>query len=900
MMSNSPRWVGLCVALCFGAGIAQAEEAKEDAKTEESSSDDVTQLSDIQVTESPLGALGQEVSGTALGFSKPLLETPRSVSFITTDQIDLFGVSSVNDLARIVPGVFTNTRRGYEGEIMVRGVPGDTYYRGMRRLNMQGHTRTVLGSMDSIEIVKGPPSPIFGMGRIGGYTNLNPKSGRAKVGGYLPDAAGFAQATVGSFEKNELQFGVGGPAQLGQKKGGYYVFGLMEDSNTFTDRVTVQQKYLQASLSVDDFIGPFRLEVGTQYQRSKNKGQILTRITQDVIDSGKYVKGTALVPLDTNNDGRIGFVEMHQNSPVKGTVSAANQPLVQRWNWPKDPSGNYYALDAFPKVAGIPLTMKNYLTAHPEINCQAANIMRAMPAGGPLPTSGQLPVGFVLNPCTTGYATVDIRANPTLERDQDAKILLAYADMIWDVNPDFTIKNQMFFDNMDQHKIGDQPFAEFQNIYGLEDKITVVKRIPADKLPSWASINMLGSVNFRYNYMDRKTSGGDQDFRNDATLHNGEFTSLTTFWTPADDASLATGYPYTNINTTQFTEAGAGLMFDMDLFHGTNLTAGARWDTSDGRNTDYAAFNFTTGTSANPGAYQTSDVTASGTDSGASWSVSLSQKLPFGIRPYATYARSSITLAGSSQQLGNATILSKGGFIGEAELKEAGIKTSLFHDRLFMSAAYYEQSRFDVTEPDDPSFGAEVSSTVTKGYEFEFKYAPMKNLFVGGYATYKRAEYVDLPVSANINIDARTLGFVDVLDPVTGAVLYPAEAFLYGGRPALVMPGALASQYGKITGNPDTQFGLNANYEMESGFGFNASANWFESTYTSRLRNIEVPSVFLVTAGLTYTKNDLHLRLSGYNLLDKRWFKARNGYTTPDVVNPQADRSWQLTVKYDF
>jgi outer membrane receptor protein involved in Fe transport len=905
MTIMSPRWVSLCAALCFGAAMAQAQAQDaqaEESKAEESkeSSEDVTQLSDIQVTDSPLGALGQEVSGSALGFAKPLLDTPRSVSFITTDQIDLFGVSSVHDLARVVPGVFTNTRRGYEGEIMVRGTPGDTYYRGMRRLNMQGHTRTVLGSMDSIEIVKGPPSPIFGMGRIGGYTNLNPKAGRAKVGGYLPQAEGFAQATIGSFEKNEMQFGVGGPVGFREKRGGYYAFGLIEDSAAFTDRVTVQQKYLQASLSVDEFIGPFRLEVGTQYQRSKNKGQILTRITQDVIDTGRYVRGTPLAELDTNSDGRIGFTEMHQNSPVRNNIGAANQPLAQRWAWPRDSAGNFYALGEFPQVAGIPVTMLNYLNAHPEIDCQAAQVMRGMAAGSPLPTSGQLPVGFVLNPCTTGYATVDIRANPTLERDQDAKILLLYADMIWDVNPDFTVKNQVFYDGMDQHKIGDQPFAEFQNIYAIEDKITVTRRIPADKLPGWVAINMLGSVNFRYNRMDRKTSGGDYDFRNDATLHMGDFTALTTFWTPADDVSLETGYPFTTINTTQFTEAGAGLMFDMDFFRNTNLVLGARWDTSDARNTDYADFNATTGTSANPGLFTTDDVTARGSDSGDSWSVSLSQKLPFGIRPYATYARSSITLAGSSQQLGNATILSDGGHIGEAELKEAGIKSSLFGDRLFMALAYYEQSRFDVTEPDDPSFGAEVSSSITEGWEWEFKYAPMKDLFIGGYATYKEAQYVDLPVSANINIDARTLGFMDVLDPLTGEVLYPAEAFLYGGRPALIMPGALASEYGTLTGNPDTQYGLNANWQASKTWGFNMSANWFDSTFTSRIRNVELPSVFMLNGGITFAKGDLNMRLSGFNLLDKRWFRARNGYTTPDVVNPQPNRYWQLTVKYDF
>src|SRR5678809_1271464 len=129
--SRLARYAGLSMFLVIKSGCAQ-EEPKEKAADE-----DVTELSKIEVVDSALGALGKEVGATAFGFDKPLLETPRSVSFITSEQIDMFGVSSVNDLAKLVPGVFTNQRRGYEGAINVRGVPAETLYNGMRRLNFQ-------------------------------------------------------------------------------------------------------------------------------------------------------------------------------------------------------------------------------------------------------------------------------------------------------------------------------------------------------------------------------------------------------------------------------------------------------------------------------------------------------------------------------------------------------------------------------------------------------------------------------------------------------------------------------------------------------------------------------------------------------------------------------------------
>src|SRR5258706_3154034 len=157
--------------------------------------EDVAKLSDVDVTEDPTRLLPSESSGSSFGFSKPLLETPRSVSFISREQIDLYDLSSVTDLGRVVAGVYTPARYGIEGSIDVRGVPADSYLRGMKRVVLQGNARSVLAAMDVIEVVKGPPSPIYGLGKIGGYTNFVPKSGRASVGGYLLQDQVFYQAT---------------------------------------------------------------------------------------------------------------------------------------------------------------------------------------------------------------------------------------------------------------------------------------------------------------------------------------------------------------------------------------------------------------------------------------------------------------------------------------------------------------------------------------------------------------------------------------------------------------------------------------------------------------------------------------------------------------------------------
>ena len=141
------------------------------------------------------------------------------MSFISREQIDLYDLSSVADLGRVVAGVYTPARYGIEGSIDIRGVPADTYLRGMKRVVLQGNARSVLAAMDVIEVVKGPPSPIFGLGKIGGYTNFVPKSGRAGVGGYLPSDQGFFETIVGTYDRREFSGGVGGPIEFGEQEG---------------------------------------------------------------------------------------------------------------------------------------------------------------------------------------------------------------------------------------------------------------------------------------------------------------------------------------------------------------------------------------------------------------------------------------------------------------------------------------------------------------------------------------------------------------------------------------------------------------------------------------------------------------------------------------------------------
>jgi len=921
--------------------------AAEEKAAEEKKSDDVTALSDLEVTEDPLRALSNEPTGSSFGFTKPPLETPRTISFVSEEQMNLFGVSTVQDLVRVVPGVYTTTRYGLQGGINVRAVTADQYFRGMKRLSLQGHVRTVLSAMDSIEVVKGPPSPLYGMGRIGGYSNLIPKSARASTGKYLPEPHGFLQGTVGSYNKAEVQGGLGGPMEVAGKQGGYYLFGLVENSDSFVQQVGAKQKFIQATTNLDNVIGPFRLEAGGQAQQSITSGAYMNRANQTLIDHGTYITGSPLVNMDVNADGGVSYLESYVSSPVTGAISTTNQALAQRTSAVIGANGH---LAFTPTAAGaVPLNMQNYLKQHTEIQCSMADYMRTAPTFTNIPgTTRELPLGFVLNPCTVGTKKVNYRRNGSFEREQNGKQQLLYVDLISDANPDFTMKNQLFYDRLDTFKDSNMPYGEKQDIHAFEEKFTVTKRIPDEHLPGWLRVNSLASVNYRDTRGNIRSSGGDFDYRQDVMRNDGSnlaghLYANTTFFNQLNDQSYLTGADDTSNRTSAFQEMGLGILFDIDIAKKTNIVVGGRFDKAHARAEDFPDFLPTAGRSpvasnatqqaqldamaacnalalqmqtiANgapmsativgqtfnvgvscPGAYMAPGAKVHSSDDGPSYSISISHQLPAGIRPYVTYAKSSLTLDGSNNILQPTVVAQKEGFIGEAELKEVGIKSSWFNNKLTMTVAGYQQTRTDVRTPDDPGAGADVSSTEYKGVEYSFAWAPFKNLYVGGYALTQKGKYT-VDSGFNAEVDGRTLGFQDIVAP--DGTRYPAEAFLYGGRFSVAVP-ANQPQFRDRTGDPEVQAGLNSTFRFNNGVGFLLSSNYFEGSWADRLKTTRLPSAITVDFGVTYDVGKLHLKLTGYNILDERYWQARSSDTNPIIVTAKPSATWEGQVKFDF
>ena len=93
-------------------------------------------------------------------------------------------------MASFVPSTYTSFSFGIQGGLSIRGGAGDTYYREMKRINNGPNMPTLIGASDGVDIVRGPPSAVFGAGQVGGYTDYKPKSARASTGRYMTEQTG--------------------------------------------------------------------------------------------------------------------------------------------------------------------------------------------------------------------------------------------------------------------------------------------------------------------------------------------------------------------------------------------------------------------------------------------------------------------------------------------------------------------------------------------------------------------------------------------------------------------------------------------------------------------------------------------------------------------------------------
>ena len=257
----------------------------------------------------PAGLLERRPDAGVLGLKVPLLETPRSASFVSAQTLERYGVRTVDDLIAVVPGAFTDSYYGVPGALNLRGTLADTYFDGFKRIENRGTYPTPLGSAERVDIVRGPPTPLYGPGKVGGYLDITPKTARAfgLSGDAFPDRpTGEAEVVGGAYSYGKLDGSVALPIAFGGVHGGLSLYAEGETGPGYYQGIDPGHGLGQAQLDLD-LNERWRFSAGAMVERAEGSVQTpgWNRLTQALVDHRSYITGRDLTLVDADHNGRL-------------------------------------------------------------------------------------------------------------------------------------------------------------------------------------------------------------------------------------------------------------------------------------------------------------------------------------------------------------------------------------------------------------------------------------------------------------------------------------------------------------------------------------------------------------------------------------------------------------------
>lgn len=799
-----------------------------------------------------LRSLPGESVESVFGFDKSLLELPRSASTVSWEQIERFNIKEIDELVALAPGTFTQSFFGVAGGLDIRGTPGETYFRGIRRLDNPGNYPTPIGAADRIDIVRGPASPIFGPSKIGGFMNFTPKSGRAASGQYLSENEGAISLTTGSWNKTGLTAEVGGPGSVAGKDFGYYVYGEVEDSDSYYDNTATDQTLLQASFDMD-VNDRLRIQVGGMYHDYQgNQVAGWNRVTQDLIDNGTYITGTP-IPLDINGDGSISHQEFDANNDGFTDINPFRFDFLSS---PEDlglPPGTDFGGGLIP---GSPETLADLEVLVGDLSLLALQNVGTAKLDG---------------------SDVLVAPDDTLE----SEIYVFYFDMMYAFDNGMELKNQFYYESYENLSENAYGFSQFQEAWVIEDKLVLSGKIESDGITT----NWQLSPSIRHTDFER----GD-----DYTNEYFDRRDLTGPSTALDRRLLSTRIDddYTEYYIGDYTNLAFAAMVDVTFDMGLNIIAGARYDVLDLESKQpfekllfASSNNFCfPATAADYDADCGNALQADDEVEGVSWTFSVSYETPIGVRPYITFSEQSTLIAGQGADLGTNSIRDGGAF-DTSELMEVGLKGSLLEDKLYFALAYYEQERTD--------FSAQSivtnQSTETEGIEFELRWSVTDKLLMT--AGWSNTEVV--------NINTLDTGYRFSFIGADDLPNVPAEA-LYGGTLGgnVYRPGRSGAVR---AGMPENVYSVTGTYDFNERFAGHFSVIHAEETNSGFSGQVELPDYTLLNLGVLYHGDQWMLGVNIKNVTDEEYFRSNfPNLFGGTIVLPELPRHYSATLQYSF
>ena len=245
------------------------------------------ELGATQVTTNQLGSVtegtGSYTPGTIATATRLVLtprETPQSISVVTRQVMDDFGLNAIDDVMRHTPGITVST---YDTERT------NYYSRGFSIVNFQydgiptlrdaqysaGQTLTDMALYDRVEVLKGATGLLTGAGGPGGTINLIRKKPTSQFMSSI-------EVGAGSWDNYRTQIDVSGPlTETGNVRG--RAVAAYQDKKSFLDHYSRKTGVYYGILEVD-LDEDTLLTLGADYQDSNPKGSSWTG-TRTIFDA---------------------------------------------------------------------------------------------------------------------------------------------------------------------------------------------------------------------------------------------------------------------------------------------------------------------------------------------------------------------------------------------------------------------------------------------------------------------------------------------------------------------------------------------------------------------------------------------------------------------------------------
>jgi iron complex outermembrane recepter protein len=598
--------------------------------------DTTTTVGEVVITADKAGLLERRPSTTVLGLRKALIDTPRAASLVSDTTIQRYGIQTVNDLVAISPSSYTASFYGVPGSLDVRGTLADNYFLGFKLIENRGTYTTPIGDASQIDVVRGPPSPIYGPGKVGGFLNFTPKSSKSEG---LTHPVGEIDVTGGSYGKKAIDGQVGAPLTLGTATGGVFAYGEDEDSDSFYEGV--HPKHQLGELSVDfDLPGGWSTSFDGLYYHSNGDVQTpgWNRLTQALIDNGTYITGhnTTLVPSPG-----AGYLTPNQATPTEFAPYPNNFTAV---------GGGLYA------VFGVPISA--------------------------------LPPQFTLNSPGAGKTVQLSPRNIGVGPDDFSKTSMPVlvVGVSKDLPGDSTLKLQLFYNGLENQRFVSYGFPAWFRTNTVEARATYDFKLTG--FDGNLRADTIAGVSYR-DYQGRDM----QSFNSGLIAVDRRDYSVGARPTDTMCDPFAAGITGDQVpaNCIGWEEDIHSREDDGGIFATTDIEIGRKLDIILGaRNDDYHVRSTDTGIMP----FETTTPQSASRDN-ASYTASISYKPGWGLMPYLTYARGGALEVQQAGDLKPQDIQS-GTWISQSDLAEAGVKFQLLNHTLVGSIDIYKQHR---TEP---------------------------------------------------------------------------------------------------------------------------------------------------------------------------------------------------------